>query len=99
MVRYNSFMDTSVHNVAELSAATRVVVESLIGHPLADDQKVIIAALSPTEQTASEKRQAAWRELQPLLDTMGENARQSGLSSEEIDRLIDEACESVRYGD
>ena len=91
-------MDNLLHNVNDLPTATRSVVETLVGHPLRDDQRLYIVAFDPVEERSTEVRRAAWDELQKIMEVMKNNARDSGRSADEIDRLIDEACESVRYG-
>jgi hypothetical protein len=91
-------MEKLLHNVNELPASARSTVENLVGHPLRDDQQLYIVALDASVEPVREQRRAAWDELKSMLDVMHENARQSGRAPEEIDRLVDEACESVRYG-
>ncbi len=87
-----------VHNVNELPAGARSAVETLVGHALRDDQQLNIVALDGAVEPKTAQRLAEWNELTTMLDVMHENARQSDRSPQEIDRLIDEACESVRYG-
>lgn len=38
-------MQSSLHNVADLPAATRAAVEALVGRPLRDDQQLYILAV------------------------------------------------------
>jgi hypothetical protein len=91
-------MDKLFHNVNDLPASARSVVENLIGHPLRDDQQLFMIAIDPLAEPPKAQRRAAWNELKGLFDVMHENVKQSGRSQEEIDQLVDEACESVRYG-
>ncbi len=91
-------MEKLLYNVNELPASARSVVEDLVGRPLEDNQQFFIVAIDASAEPVAEQRRAAWEEVQTLLDVMRENAKQSGHSPEEIDHLIDEACESVRYG-
>ncbi len=91
-------MDKAIHNVNELAASARTTVETLMGHPLRDDQQLFIVALDGVSEPPQEQRRTAWTELKSMLEVMQQNASQSGRSPQEIDRLIDEACDSVRYG-
>jgi hypothetical protein len=91
-------MDNSLHNVADLPFPERSAVESLLGHPLRDDQQLYIVALdSAVEPTATDRRQA-WSELEEVLLESHQNVRDSGVSQEELERTIDQACDDVRYG-
>ena len=94
---YTEYMDKTLHNVADLPAATRSAVEALVGHPLRDSQKLYILALERIEPPA-DQRQQAWDELTEILNESHENVRKSGVSPDEVERLIDEACAEVRYG-
>lgn len=91
-------MEPSLHDVSHLSADARSVVESLIGHALAEGQKFFIVALDDANDLSREQRAEAWQELAELMAEMQRNAGASGLSDLEIDRVIDETCEEVRYG-
>ena len=90
-------MDKTLHHVADLPGATRLAVEALIGHPLRDDQHLYIRAIDPAEVTAEENDQA-WDELADIINAARENVRKSGVPTDEIERLVDAACEEVRYG-
>ena len=85
-------MEQLLHNVNELPATARSTVEMLIGHALRDDQRLYIVALDSVEQRSIEDRRVAWEELRKIIEVMQNNARGSGKSADEIDRLIDEAC-------
>ena len=91
-------MDKIVRNVVDLPAATRSAVEGLIGHPLRDEQRLYIVALDASLEPSQETRRKAWNDIQPLLDQAAAHAEKSGLSSDEIDSIIDTECERVRYG-
>ncbi len=60
--------------------------------PLRDGEKLYIAVLDRVEPTKHDRNQALV-ELQEILHEAHENARASGLSADEIERLIDETCE------
>lgn len=90
-------MEKPLHNVHDLPGPTRSAVESLVG-PLRDDQQLYIVAIDRASETASAERHATWQEVQKLIDVMQENVRRSGISADELDRLIDRECSAVRYG-
>jgi hypothetical protein len=90
-------MERSIHQVAELPDATRCVVESLVGHPLGNDEMIYVATLGVQVEPAPADRAAAWDELEAIIVQAQRSAAQSGLPSEQIDRLIDAECDAVRY--
>jgi mevalonate kinase len=90
-------MDKTLHSVADLPAAARAAVEALIGQPLRDNQHVYILALDRIEPAAEDRGQTS-DELTDILNEAHENVRKSGVPTEEIERLIDAACDDVRYG-
>lgn len=90
-------MDKTLHNVADLPAATRSAVESLVGHPLRDSQQLYILALERVEPSVDQREQA-WEELTEILNEAHDHVRRSGVAPDEVERLIDEACAEVRYG-
>ena len=91
-------MERSLHNVSNLSADARSLVESLIGHPLPDHQAFYIVTLDANGEPSEEQRDLAWQELEVMMAEMQRGAVASGLPHDEIDRLIDQTCEEVRYG-
>jgi hypothetical protein len=91
-------MEQLLHNVDQLSSATRSAVEALIGHPLRDDQQLYIAAIKKTADPSVEERRHAWDELQKIIADLHSTTRRSGAPAEQVERTIDEECETVRYG-
>lgn len=91
-------MDKFLQNAGELPASARSAVEGLVGHPLRDDQPVYIVALDTSTDPPLEERRQAWAELQGIMDNVHTQVRQSGVSADELERTIDEACNEVRYG-
>jgi|GEM_PF-2644030 hypothetical protein len=91
-------MEKSLHNVSDLSVDARSVVESLIGHPLPDRQAFYIVTLDANGEPSEAQRDQAWQELEVMMAQMQRSAAASGLADDEIDRLIDQTCEEVRYG-
>jgi len=69
-----------------------------MGHPLRDDQQLYIVALEAADEPLATERQTAWKELQAIIADAHDAARQSGATAEEIELMIDEACDDVRYG-
>jgi hypothetical protein len=50
-----------------------------------------------TESGPADRRQA-WTELQEIIAKAHENVRISGVTPDELERMIDETCDEVRYG-
>jgi hypothetical protein len=91
-------MDKLLHNVGDLPSSERFAVESIIGHALRDDQQLYIVALDAASQPAAEVRQQAWHELEKIIAEAHNDVRTSGVTPEELEQTIDEACNEVRYG-
>jgi hypothetical protein len=91
-------MEKSLHNIADLSDSTRATVEGLVGHPLRPDDVLYIATLGVQSESTPAEKQAAWDELESILAETQRSAQASGLSPDEIDKLIDEESAAVRYG-
>ncbi|HZZ26992.1 MAG TPA: hypothetical protein VFE46_03205 [Pirellulales bacterium] len=91
-------MDKLLQNAGDLPASARSAVESLMGHTLRDDQPVYIVALDAAKEPPAQQRREAWADLQEIMAEMQASVLQSGISPEELDRVIDEECEEVRYG-
>jgi len=91
-------MEKSFHHVADLPDATRIAVEGLVGHALGSDDVVYIATLGAQVESSPADREAAWNELESSIAKMQRAASNSGLSSEQLDALLDEECAAVRYG-
>ena len=97
-VWYNLGMDKLFHNVGDLSNPDRSAVENLMGHPLRDDQQLYIVALDAVAEPVAAERQSAWDDLQAIIADAKDNVGQSPESADNIERVIDEACNDVRYG-
>lgn len=91
-------MEKSLHHVADLPHAARSEVERLVGHPLGDDEVLYIATLGVQPDQTGTDKDAAWNEVESLIAETQRHAAKSGLSSEQIDALIDAECAAVRYG-
>ena len=95
---YNSNVEASLHNVADMPASARAAVEGLVGHALDDDQQVYVLALDRAWEPPVEQRRDAWDDLQGIIDDMHQSARATGIPVDQAEQIIDEACENVRYG-
>jgi hypothetical protein len=71
-------------------------VESIIGHPLRDDQQLYIVALDAAVEPAAAVRRQAWNELEEIIAEAHQNVRDAGVTPDELERTIDEACDQVR---
>jgi hypothetical protein len=91
-------MDTFLQIVGQLPATARSAVESLIGHPLCDDQQLYIAAFGISVEPANDPPSKSWDDLHRIIADMQKNLPQSGATSQGIERVIDEECNAVRYG-
>jgi hypothetical protein len=91
-------MERSLHHVADLPEAARSAVEGLVGHPLDNDDVLYIATLGVQAEPSQADRNAAWDEVEAVIGQMQRNAAKSGLSSEQIDALLDAECAAVRAG-
>jgi len=91
-------MDKLLQNAGDLPASARSAVESLMGHALRDDQPVYIVALDTMAEPPVEQRRQAWADLQEIMAEMQDVVQQSGITPEELERVIDEECDQVRYG-
>ena len=91
-------MDKLLHNVGDLPASARSAVESLMGHALRDNQQLYIMALDTATEPAVEQRREASHDLQEIMHEMQSSVRQTGIAGDEVERIIDEACDEVRYG-
>lgn len=89
---------TTLCNVSDLPAQARSAIEAIFGHPLQTDEVLLIATLSPQNQSPLSERNAAWDEIESMISEMQQHAARSGLSPREIDEVIDSECAAVRYG-
>jgi hypothetical protein len=91
-------MHKLLHNVGDLPSPERSAVEAIIGHALRDDQLLYIVALDAAVEPTAAIRRQAWNELEELIAKAHDNVRDSGVTPEELERTVDEACDEVRYG-
>jgi hypothetical protein len=91
-------MEKLLHIVGDLPFTERSAVEAIIGHALRDDQQLYIVALDAAVEPADAVRRQAWKELNEIIAEAHDHVRHSGVTPDELDRTIDEACNEVRYG-
>ncbi len=91
-------MDKLLHNVGDLPSPERSAVEAILGHALRDDQQLYIIALDAAVEPSADIRRQAWYDLEQIIAEAHDNVRDAGVSAEELEQTIDEACDVVRYG-
>lgn len=89
-------MNTLIRNVRDLEAANRRSLESLLGQPLSEDEQVIIRVVAVSKPTDAARKQAAFLRLREISEEAARSRESQGVSSEEVDRIIDEAIEEIR---
>jgi hypothetical protein len=82
--------------VKDLSTEQRLAIESLLGRALADDESLNLQpARVLSEAPTGDERARAYR---LYLDNLDEFARRAeGVPAEELDAIVDEACDHVRH--
>jgi len=82
--------------VKDLSAQQRLAIESLMGRGLAEDESLNIQpARVLSEAPTDDERARAYR---LYLDSLEEFARRApGVPGEELDAIVDEACQHARH--
>ena len=84
-----------VHQVKDLSADQRLVIESLVGRPLRDDESLTIRPSHILKEAPTGKeRERLFRQYQDHLDELAR--RVTHVSEDEIEAAIDEAIRHVR---
>jgi hypothetical protein len=77
------------------AGSAKEALEKLLGRHLDDDEEISIWASWPHTAPTGAARKEAWRQLNDHLDHIAEKS--SG-SAEELERLVDEVSDQVRYG-
>lgn len=95
---YNSFMESIIRNVTALDESHRRLVEALLGHELQDNQQLYIAVMSPGSSPTVQQKQQAWDRLQRIAAKAEGSLREQAITEEQWTAIVDEECESVRYG-
>jgi hypothetical protein len=84
----------STRRADELGTAARAAVEDLLGRKVADEEQVTVMAF-PAESAEGPNRVKAVQKLIESLDSTAASARH--IPHDEMEALIDEACEHVRH--
>ena len=82
------------HCVKDLSPEQKLAIESLLGHPLSDEESVSVKAFAPSSLLSDEERRAAIEKLNQYFARI--DAKRQPVSEEEEDAVINEALRSVR---
>jgi len=91
-------MDLSAKSVAQLPADARAALEFLVGQPLDGQQRVFIVLADSDAPSFRARRDEARLRLQETLREFHNAVQASGMTADEVERTIEEACHDVRYG-
>lgn len=69
----------------------------MLGHQLQDNQRLYIMILTPSPAPDADQRQQALQGLRQVTGQIEQNLRERGVTAEQLDSAIDEACQDVRY--
>ena len=86
-----------VYQARNLPPDQRHAIEAMLGGPLADNEVISVEVRGRIikEAATGEEREEAFRAILAFSDRMAKHAE--GIPEEEIDALIDEACDYVRH--
>jgi hypothetical protein len=87
---------TTVRNVDTLDEPQRQAFESVVGSPLAPDQRVLIMVYTPSATPDEETRRKARKNLDRIYQKADAYAAQHGVTQQEYDAAVDEAIDLVR---
>ena len=91
-------MESVIRDVRDIEPEERHVFETLIGHNLAEDQRILVVVLPMGASLDDSVRRRARKELLELCKQGTENRERLRVSVEEADSILDEAFRSVRSG-
>jgi hypothetical protein len=83
-------------NVADLSAAQRQAVESMVGHPLQGEDMVFLVVMRPGHEPNSQDKAHARARLEKVFEQVDRYGDEHNVSPEEADAAIDAAVDDVR---
>ena len=90
-------MQSTIRNVRELASAERHFYEDAIGHPLEQDQCVVIRVLSLGGVPSPSTRSVAIQRASEIARAGQARAASLGITSEEADQAIEDAIAAVRH--
>ena len=88
--------DLSIRKAGALPAPAKQALEALLGRTLSDEEEVSVWTSLPHSAPDGEQRSEAWRELNDRLNQLSAKAPQE--SREQLEKLVDQACDEVRHG-
>ena len=89
-------MESVIRDVKSIESNERQVYESVLGHVLQDNQRIIIRVVDREDEADETSRRAALLEAAELARQGRAAAQAQGFSVEEADAIIDEAIREVR---
>jgi len=91
-------MESVIRDVRDLVPDERQVVESMVGHGLAEDQRILVVVLPSGTEPDDGVKLRAREEFLALCKFGTENRERLGISVEDADLILDEALMSGRAG-
>ncbi len=91
-------MESVIRDVRDIEPDERHVFETLIGHDLAEDQRILVVVFPPEANPDDSARRRAREEFFELCKQGTENRERQHISIEEADSILEEAFQFVRSG-
>ncbi len=91
-------MESVIRDVKDIEPEERHVFETLIGHDLAEDQRILVVVLPPGANQDDSVRRRAREEFFELCKQGTENRERQHVSIEEADSILEEAFQFARSG-
>jgi hypothetical protein len=91
-------MDSVIRDVKDIRPEERHIYETVIGHSLTQDQRILVAVLPSGADRDDSARHRAREEFFELCKQGAENREGLGVSVEEADLMLEEALRAVRSG-
>lgn len=91
-------MEALPQDARDIEPAKRRSLETVLGHTLRDDQRVLIRVVTVGPEPDAATKAAAFDRISSLSAKVAKHRESLGISDEEADRIVDEACAHVRYG-
>ncbi len=89
-------MDSVIRDVKDIRPEERRIYETLIGHNLSQDQRILVAVLPSASDLNDSARHRAHNEFFELCKQGAENRERLGVSVEEADLILEEALRAAR---
>lgn len=88
-------MESITRYVDKIESAEHRVYESVLGHPLRDDQQVVLRIIEPEKEVDESIRRKAKDEFHDLCKEGSENRQRQGISVEEADQILEDSIQAV----